>query len=717
MKKISTLCGFLLFLSLGRSQNVFKVKVSSGETKAPLAGASLNFSELKKGLISDSSGYAIFHNLPAGTYTLEVSYIGYATQRKNISIPITKEEVDFELEAEDEESNPDVVVTSMRTDRSVKKTPTRIEVIAGGEISENISMRPGEIRMLLNETMGIIAQQISATSNTANIRMQELEGRYTQILRDGFPLYAGLSEGLSLVQIAPLDLRQVEIIKGSASTLYGAGAITGLINLVSKTPADGKELSFLANGTTTKGLDLSGFYADQYGKIGLSLFASRNSGEAYDPSGTGLTAIPKFTRYTVTPRIFFYGKNLSINLGVGYITEDRLGGYINYVDHGEAGYFEHNMSKRFTTQLGITQKTGKNSSIVFKNSYNHFSRDITIPGYEFKGIQQSSFSELSWNSGSAQTHWVAGLNYYTDNFSESNRAPDSVRDYRHATYGIFVQNTSNLSRVMTLESGLRTDYTDKYGVIFLPRLFLLANFNDNLYSRIGGGFGYEIPSIFTEESEERQYRNILPISSTSLYERSAGLTFDFTYRLRLDELNVIINPLVFYTRINDPLVLEPIQGGLSQFINAQGYTDSKGFEITIRWVYNKFRLFTGYSYTEATNHFSGTNSWYPLAPYNMLHFDLVYELEKNLRVALEAYYTGKQELHDSTTGHPYWLVGALIEKTFKHVSIFVNTENLADVRQTRWGPIYTGKIDDPNFRDIYAPLDGFILNTGIKLKW
>jgi iron complex outermembrane receptor protein len=261
------------------------------------------------------------------------------------------------------------------------------------------------------------------------------------------------------------------------------------------------------------------------------------------------------------------------------------------------------------------------------------------------------------------------------------------------------------------------DYTDKYGVIFLPRLFLLTKFNDQLYSRIGGGFGYEIPSIFTEESEERQYRNILPINtSASLYEQSAGVSFDFTYRLHFDELNVIINPLVFYTRINDPLVLEPIQGGISQFVNAQGYTDSKGIEITIRWVYNKFRLFTGYSYTEAINHFNGTNSWYPLAPYNLLHFDLVYELEKNLRVALEAYYTGKQQLHDSTIGHPYWLIGALVEKSWKHISIFVNTENLADVRQTRWGPIYTGKIDDPNFRDIYAPLDGFILNTGIKLK-
>ena len=122
-------------------------------------------------------------------------------------------------------------------------------------------MRPGEIRMLLNETTGLITQQTSAISNTANLRIQELQGRYTQVLRDGFPLYSGLSEGLSLVQIAPLDLKQVEIMKGSSSTLYGGGAIAGLINLVSKTPAARRDLNFLANGTSAGGLDLSAFYA------------------------------------------------------------------------------------------------------------------------------------------------------------------------------------------------------------------------------------------------------------------------------------------------------------------------------------------------------------------------------------------------------------------------------------------------------------------------
>src|SRR5690606_6238701 len=165
-------------------------------------------------------------------------------------------------------------------------------------------------------------QQTSATSFNAGIRIQGLDGRYTQILRDGYPLYAGFSSGLSILQIAPLDLQQVEVIKGSASTLYGGGAIAGLVDLVSKKPREERELSFMANATSAHGLDLSGFYSEKYGKTGLTVFASRNTNGPFDPSGIGLTAIPKFERYTVHPRLFLYGKKMTADIGVTYITED-----------------------------------------------------------------------------------------------------------------------------------------------------------------------------------------------------------------------------------------------------------------------------------------------------------------------------------------------------------------------------------------------------------
>src|SRR5690606_16234400 len=141
----------------------------------------------------------------------------------------------------------EVIISSTRGRRSIDDVPTRVETLSGEELEEKGNMKPGDIRMLLNETTGIQTQQTSATSYNSSIRIQGLDGKYTQLLKDGLPLYSGFSGGLSLMQIVPLDLKQVEVIKGASSTLYGGGAIAGLVNLVSKTPEEEHRLDFMLN--------------------------------------------------------------------------------------------------------------------------------------------------------------------------------------------------------------------------------------------------------------------------------------------------------------------------------------------------------------------------------------------------------------------------------------------------------------------------------------
>ena len=174
--------------------------------------------------------------------------------------------------------------------------------------------------------------------------------------------------------------------------------------------------------------------------------------------------------------------------------------------------------------------------------------------------------------------------------------------------------------------------------------------------------------------------------------------------------------MFFYTRISHPLILQSASGGQLQFLNATGYTDSKGLDLSFRLTIKGLRFFTGYSYTIATNHFNGITAIYPLAPKHKLHFDLVYELEGKLRIALESYYTSKQQLTDGNIGKQYWLLGTLIEKSWKRFSVFVNGEDLNNARQSKWDTIYTGTIDNPTFRDIYTPLEGITINGGIKIK-
>ena len=208
------------------------------------------------------------------------------------------------LLAHEGEEIEDVFVSATRTSRTIDDIPTRVEVISGEELDEKANMKPGDIRMLLNESTGIQVQQTSATSFNSSIRIQGLDGKYTHIMRDGFPLYSGFSGGLSLLQIVPLDLQQVEVIKGSSSTLFGGGAIAGLVQLVSKVPRDDRDFRVMLNATSALGLDASTFYSEIFNKIGTVVFVSYNAGKPYDPADIGLTAIPKFNRLTINPKLF-----------------------------------------------------------------------------------------------------------------------------------------------------------------------------------------------------------------------------------------------------------------------------------------------------------------------------------------------------------------------------------------------------------------------------
>src|SRR5690606_17267381 len=306
MTRYILLCGFMLFCSSMIAQSDFKAVIIDSETKETLIGANAIIEGTDFIAISDENGILTFTEIPDGTYILKFTFIGYEEAEKEITFPVT---FDFPIEIflqSDSDELEEVIISSTRSTRTIKNSPTRAEFISEEELEEKANMKPGDIRMLLSESTGIQTQQTSATSANSSIRIQGLDGRYTQILKDGFPLYSGASSGMGLLQTPPLDLKQVEIIKGSASTLYGGGAIAGLVNLISKTPDEERELKFQINGTSALGLDVNGFYSQRFEKIGVTMFASRNSNDPYDPSDIGLTALPKFERYTINPKLFVY---------------------------------------------------------------------------------------------------------------------------------------------------------------------------------------------------------------------------------------------------------------------------------------------------------------------------------------------------------------------------------------------------------------------------
>ncbi|WP_031527425.1 TonB-dependent receptor [Dyadobacter crusticola] len=721
MKKAFGAFLLLLSSSVAMSQHTLTAVIRDAASSQALPGATVKIAGTTVGATANEQGLISLAGIRAGRQKLTFSFIGYQPQEQQITFPVAGDTLIVLLEASDEELE-EVIISATRSSRTIQNIPTRVEFIGGEELEEKANMKPGDIRMMLNESTGIQTQQVSATSANSSIRIQGLDGRYTQILKDGFPLYAGFSGGLGLLQTPPLDLKQVEVIKGAASTLYGGGAIAGLVNLVSKAPADERELRFLINGTSAGGLDVNGFYSQKFNKIGLTLFAARNSSRAYDPSDEGFSAIPKTERYVFNPKLFVYFNDRTrLNVGLNTVFEDRIGGDMNYIrNEGDAlnRYFEKNKSSRLSMQLSFEHDYSERMRLTVKNSVNSFDRRISIPAYTFDGRQLSTYSEAAFNMNHERSDWVAGVNLYTEQFRESPADNFVKRDYTQNTLGAFVQNTWQTAPWLSIETGLRGDYVFDYSLVLLPRISGLFKITPEWSSRLGGGLGYKTPTIFTEETERRQFRSVLPIGpENNKLERSYGANFDVNYTTHFGALSFGLNHMFFYTRINDPLLLGPTRdSGTAKLSNADGFVDTKGTETNLKLGYGDFKLFIGYTFTDAKLHEQGAKRVNPLTAKHRLNNVLMYEVEDKWKIGLEAYYYSKQTLNDGSVGRSYWITGFMAERLWEKFSLFINFENFTDTRQTRFGSIYNGNITNPVFKDIYAPLDGFVINGGIKLR-
>lgn len=708
---------FLCF-SIKAQTTDLHIRVLSESDNEPLLGATVYFEELEKGAITDFDGIATFTDMRDGQYQITISYLGFKTLKINIQIPSESDFI-FKLEAGGNELD-EVVLQSSRSTRTVRKIPTRIEFIGAEELGEKAIMNPTNISMVLRESTGIQMQQTSLSSANTNIRIQGLDGRYTQLLRDGFPLYGGFSSGLSILQIPPLDLQQFEIIKGSSSTLYGGGAIAGLVNMVSKTPDDEPALDIMLTQTQALGSTANVFYSKRNEHFGITLYGSGHFQKAYDPEDDGFSNLPETTSISFNPKFFYYpSEKTTFWFGLNGTYDDRIGGDITKIESGQNGihqYTEENVSKRLSSQAVYSTQIDSVSSLNIKNSVAYFDRDLTIPDFSFEGQQINTFSEINYQKSANRTDWIVGANIYSSDFDENDSA-SLQRDQTDLTYGAFINNIFDIDDNWILETGLRADYNTDFGFFPLPRMSLLYKNDNGFSSRIGGGLGYKIPDIFTEEAEFINFENVLGIDKNAIdAEKSYGVNLDFNYQTRLfDTFGFSINQLFYLTAINDALLLNSTDNGFFQFENATDEIFSKGAETNIKFTYKDFRWFLNYAFIDTKLHYLAGNPQKPLTAKHNAGSVLMYESDK-WRIGYETFYTGKQFLSNGTETTDFVTMGLLLMRNFKYLSAFVNFENFTDRRQSRFSPLVLPPHQDPIFPEIYAPTDGFIFSVGIIIK-
>src|SRR5688572_12793133 len=246
-----------------------------------------------------------------------------AGQATNASPPAPPEQQPPEVEIE-------ITVSATRTGGRLEDQPMRVEVLEREEIEEKMLMTPGDIVMMLNEMGGMRVQTTSPALGAASVRIQGMRGRYTRVLSDGLPLFGEVG-GLGLLQIPPMDLGQVEVIKGVASALYGAGAMGGVVNLLARRPGGRPEHEFLLNRSTRGATDAVTFLSAPLARgWSASLLGGGHWQETNDVNDDAWADLPGYGRAVLRPRVFWDGGNgRTFFATTGLTYEDRDGGTPN----------------------------------------------------------------------------------------------------------------------------------------------------------------------------------------------------------------------------------------------------------------------------------------------------------------------------------------------------------------------------------------------------
>ena len=599
-----------------------------------------------------------------------------------------------------------VEVSATRSGKRLEDQPMRVEVLEREEIEEKLLMTPGDIVMMLNEMGGMRVQATSPSLGAASVRIQGMRGRYTRFLSDGLPLFGEQVGALSLLQIPPMDLSQVEVIKGVASSLYGAGAMGGVVNLISRRPGPEAAQEFLLNRSTRGATDAVAWFGQPLPRgWGLTVLGGGHWQQQTDVNNDAWADLPGYSRAVVRPRVSWDdGKGRTFFATTGVTIEDRTGGSDAYVEALETRKVD----------AGVVAQTLVHDRYVVsaRVAVAQQRHDHQFGEARERDRHDTAFGELTVRGTSGRHTWVAGAAVER----EAYRARDLPRfDFAYTVPGVFLQDDVTVSRWLSVSASGRLDRHSEYGTFVSPRVSALVR-SGAWNSRLSVGTGFFGPSALTEETEASGLSRLhIPLALVAEEGRSAS--FDVSRSDGPASYTVTL----FRSRIRNPIDVETSATGLV-LTNLAEATTNTGVELLATLRREPFALTGSYTYVRSRQHGGGSPADVPLTPRHSAGLVGMWEREDAGRIGAEVYFTGVQQLEDNpyrSASEPYVVVGLLAERQFGRVRLFVNGENLTGVRQTRWDPLLRPqRAGDGRWTvDAWAPLDGRTINGGVRLMW
>lgn len=466
------------------------------------------------GVSSDNSGHYVMRNLPEGKFTMEVSAIGYKTQTKEVEIRKGMSiEVNFTLE-EDHVLLDGVIVSATRSETTRKMSPTLVNVVsmdtyAQGNcttVAQGLAFQPG-VR-IENNCQNCGFQQV---------RINGLDGQYTQILIDSRPIFSALAGVYGIEQLPANMIDRVEIMRGGGSALFGSSAIAGTINIITKEPV--RNSAAISHTTTSingssafhNTTDINASIVSEDNKLGLAVFAQNTQKDAWDANGDGFTELSKISGQTAGLRGYVKtGIYSKITAEYHHLQEFRRGG-----DNIELPPHEVMIAEQ--TKHGIN--TGGLKFDWFSADQRHrlnvFASIQHIDRDSYYGAQKDpnaygKTSDLTWVGGAQYIYkfkrclfmpadLTAGLEYNEDYLKDNMWGYDRITDQTVRIASLYAQNEWKNDRWGILIGGRLDKHNLIKGIIFSPRANLRYNPTKNINLRASYSYGFRAPQAFDED--------------------------------------------------------------------------------------------------------------------------------------------------------------------------------------------------------------------------
>lgn len=695
--------------------------------KKPIAQAIVLVAEIGLSNKTDDSGCFEFSQIPPGKYHLEIIKNGYMPHVSDF-FEITDKIKSFEVILI-KEIREEMVVTATRREATIKEIPIRTEVITAREIELSGAKTVSEI--LNKELLGCWVNVSCTNCNFSELRMQGLEGGYSQILIDGLPIFSGLASVYGLQQIHSENIERVEILKGASSSLYGAQAVGGVVNIITREPSLDPEFNLDGSYGNYGAYDLAARGSYRKGIFGFVASAEKGKNDYIDENNDNFTDKVESDNLnlSIKTNLYLMGDTHRVTLFSRYIDEFRRGGYIPNIDDPLDENGEHIWTDRY--EYGVSYQGIFKESNILKLSLvgTSHERSATNSARPFDSdeklyVLDTQYSHQLFNGRQIITTGITYKNEKIDEVINNDPAPKKGAE----TAGIYIQDEINALDKLDLVLGFRYDYTNSTFIeasSLSPRMGAKWEINPEFSLRASIGSGFRVPYLFVEDLHlcsaapliynpgNLKPENSLSYSISGEYY-SRNLFFDFNI------FRTLIHKKIYFSGENVPLGFDFI------YLNGgDAYTQGAELSANIPVVRN-LRLKLGFAFTDAKykdeqDYGIGKSRYIMRTPSTAALLNLEYNhLKGGFTFNLTGRMTGRMHIEnyvekriDKTPIFTVWDLKIIKKFVNDHLIFSLGIDNIFDYVQK----VKYNAFEDESAAYIYAPMIGRYISVNLGVKY